>query len=383
MKTEADPMMHAAPEGAGWVPQPTLPGGHYWKPEVWQLERERVFFDEWFAVAREEEFPNAGDFVGREVAGESILLTRGTDGKARAFYNVCTHRGTKLCDDGPGHAKSNVIKCPYHAWTFTMDGECVGTPNVHEEEGFDKKDATLHTIAVDSFGGFVYVHLGQNPGSLADAINENFQGSQHQYDQYRMQDLRVGKRIIYEVEANWKIVLENFNECLHCPSVHPELVALVPIFKKGKVDEREGWGGNTLANGATTLTSSGTSNRAPLPGLTQEDIGAYFGHNQFPNMMYNFHSDCVMTYRLEPISATHTRIVSEYLFHPDAIAAKDFDPSDIADFWDLVSKQDWEVCERAMIGNRSRAYAKGGVYPFNDRWLMEFNEQYLAKLGDA
>ena len=377
MALELDPEV---PVGLDYKPQPTLNGASYYSTEVWEQEKEALFFQDWFSIARVEEVAEPGDFLTRDVIDQSVVVTRNKQGELRAFYNSCAHRGTRLCD-GEGSLKSGVIVCPYHAWTFDADGKLLGTPNVHEEEGFDKTRYPLFSVAVDTWEGWIFVNLAEQPRmDLQAFIDANPQGK-WDFQRYGMPGLRVGKSITYEVEANWKIILENFNECLHCPSVHPELVAKVPIFRKGRVIEREDWGGNKLIPEATTLTESGSSNRPPLPGLTDEDIGAYFGYYAFPNMMFNFHSDCVMTYRLEPTSPTHTRIISEYFFHPDTIASPDFDPSDIADFWDLVSKQDWEVCERAQVGVRSRGYRNGGVYPYNDREIVEFNEYYAERMN--
>ena len=379
MALELDPQV---PVGVGWKPKPTLGGRYYFSSEVWEAEKERIFTRDWFCIAREEEVPNPGDFVVREVAGESLVLTRAEGGVLRAFFNTCRHRGTRLCDD-EGHLKSNVIKCPYHAWTYDTDGNLLGTPNVHEEEGFDKTEYSLWKAALETWQGFVWVNLSENPASFREAFEDNPLGTPWEFERYGMDELRIGKRLVYEVEANWKILLENFNECLHCPSVHPELVRMVPLYRKGRVDEREGWWGNSLVEGATTLTPTGHSNRPPLPGIDEEDLHTYYGFFVHPNMLLNFHSDCVMAYRLEPSGPSHTTIVSEYLFHPNAIAAPDFNPNDIGEFWDLVSKQDWAVCERAQVGVRSKGYAEGGVYPWNDHLLFEFNEYYLARIGDA
>jgi Rieske 2Fe-2S family protein len=152
----------------------------------------------------------------------------------------------------------------------------------------------------------------------------------------------------------------------------------VPLFRKGLVEAA--WGAE-LVEGAQSLTLTGKTSRDPLPGLEHEDKGRYLGFLLYPTFMLNMHPDCVMTYRLEPIDTGHTRVVSEYLFSKEAIDSPNFDPRDIVDFWDLVSKQDWEICEREQKGVGSRAYEKGGVYPWNDRWVFEFNERYRESLG--
>jgi Rieske 2Fe-2S family protein len=126
----------------------------------------------------------------------------------------------------------------------------------------------------------------------------------------------------------------------------------------------------------TRPTLPGRSNLPALPGLTEKDIKTYFGAIAFPNLILNFHSDHVMTYRLQDIAPERTTIVSEFLFEPNTIERGDFDPEDIVDFWDLVSRQDWAVCERVQKGVRSRAY-QSGVYPPNDQYALEFNQRYL------
>ncbi len=363
-----------------WRPRPTLPGPSYHSQVTWGEERERIFYSEWICVGREEEIPGPDDFMVRPIADESVIVVRAREGGLRGFYNVCAHRGTKLCDDGIGHARSGVFKCPYHAWTYNTQGRLVGTPNVHEEEGFDRSTRPLWHVAVDTWGGFVFVNLTDSavPEPLDDFFSRNEEGHPDVYRRWGVGDLRIGHRIEYEVAANWKILLENYNECLHCPSIHPELVQLVPIFRKGLTEGR--WGAQ-LAEGAQTLTLDGKTGRPLLPGLEQEDRKIYVGMTVFPTLLINFHPDCVMTYRLEPLGPGRTRVVSEYLFMPDVIASEDFDPSDIAGLWDLVSKQDWDVCERAQTGVRSRAYSRGGVYPFNDRWVYEFTKRYLNSMG--
>jgi phenylpropionate dioxygenase-like ring-hydroxylating dioxygenase large terminal subunit len=358
---------------------PTMPGRDYHAEEVFDLEREKIFHDGWVCVGREELLANPGDFVTREVMGESILIVRTKDGELKGFYNVCRHRGTRLCDDD-GQMKS-VIKCPYHSWTYSFDGELLGTPNVHPDEGFDKTQYPLWNVALDVWEGFLFVHLGENPPSLLDWLR-NDPDDPLQFERYRVKDLRIGKRITYDVQANWKIVMENYNECLHCPSVHPELVSIVPIYRKGEVIEKEGWVGNTLIEGGTSFTFDGTSKLPPLPGIDDIDRHAYYGFALFPTLLINYHSDCVMTYQLWPVSPDRTIVVSEFLFMPETIESADFDPSEVVDFWDLVSRQDWVICERAHVGTRSKAYTSG-VFPKQDGLLHEFTERYLKVRGPA
>ena len=358
---------------------PGLPGRDYHDEAIWRLERETVFTRSWFCVGRVEELPAPGDYVASDVAGEAILVVRGKDERIRAFFNVCRHRGSVLCDEGAGHANGAVV-CPYHNWTYDLEGRLVGTPNVRAGDDFDRASFGLREVACDVWEGFVFVHVAPKPRPLLDQLAEE-PDAPLEYVRYGVGELRVGHRIVYEVEANWKLIHDNFNECLHCPSVHRELSALVPMYRKGMVfDPDRPDLGAELAEGLTTFTLSGTSSLPTLPGLTERDCRTYWGYSIFPNVMMNLVSTGAMVYTLYPRGPAHTTIVSEYLFRPETIAEPSFDCSDMVEFLDLVSMQDWSVCERAQRGVASKGFVEG-VYPPQDALLHRFAKRYLAARG--
>jgi Rieske 2Fe-2S family protein len=368
-----------------WRARPTLSGAEYASEAVWAEERERIWFGGWIGIGREAEIAEPGDFIVRDLAGESIIVTRNRDGDIRGFYNVCAHRGTKLLDETGagdcGHV-SKAFKCPYHAWAYDLDGRLVGTPNVDEDEGFERAAYPLHAIGAEAYAGFLFVNLadGLQRRPLLEQLREGTESITN-FERYRMDELRVGRRIVYEVKANWKIVVENYNECLHCPTIHPELVQVVPLYRFGEVwDEETRDDGNWMIEGATSFTRTGTSTLPPFPDLLPDDYRMYYGTFQFPNVMLNLHPDAAMVYYALPTGPAHTTVVSEYLFRPETIASPDFAPEPVVELWDLISKQDWEVCERAQTGVSSRAY-RSGVYPRKDRFLFDFNEHYRREMG--
>jgi phenylpropionate dioxygenase-like ring-hydroxylating dioxygenase large terminal subunit len=366
-----------------WRPRPTLAGIDYTSEATYAEERERIWWGGWICIGRTEEIAAPGDYLVRDLAGESIIVTRDLVGELRAFYNVCAHRGTKLLDETAtgacGHV-NKVFKCPYHAWSFDLDGRLVGTPNVDEDELFDRSDYPLHAIAVAAYAGFLFVNLADDPGDLVASLRAGTESITN-FDRYRMDELRVGVRIVYEVAANWKIVVENYNECLHCPTIHPELVQVVPLYRFGEVwDEETRDDGNWMVEGATSFTRTGRSTLPPFPDLLPDDHRMYYGTYQFPNLMLNLHPDAGMYYLALPRGPGHTTVVSEYLFRPETIASPDFAPEPVVELWDLISRQDWEVCERAQAGVGSRSY-RGGVYPRKDRFLFDFNERYRREMG--
>ena len=364
---------------ANWTPQPTLSGTDYVSDEVYEDERQRIWFGDWICVGRAEEIPNRGDYAVRDVVGESIFLTRNEDGEIRAFYNVCSHRGTKFLDDGAGNVRK-AFRCPYHAWTYDLNGCLIGTPNVQEDEYFDRSKFPLHGIAVEDYAGFLFVNMSPEPRPLLDALGDGAE-TITTFGRYKMDELRVGVRLVYEVAANWKIIVENYNECLHCPTIHPELVKVVPLYRFGEVwDEQVPDDGNGMVEGATSFTMTGQSELPKFPDLNPDDYRMYYGMFSFPNLMLNLHPDAAMYYVAYPKGPGHTQVVSEFLFRPETIESPNFKPEPVVEFWDLISRQDWEVCTRAQTGVGSRAYTTG-VYPRQDRFLFWFNEQYRRHMG--
>ncbi len=353
--------------------RPTLPARDYYDEQIFDLDRERIFFRNWFCVGREEQVAAPGDFMVRDLLDESILIARDDSGALRAFYNVCRHRGTRLCE-GEG-STGKALTCPYHAWTYSLDGRLIGTPNVPESAGLDRARHGLHAVALESWEGFIFVNLAPEPRPLRRQLGE-WPG----YEHYGLQSLRVAHRFAYEVAANWKIIHENYNECLHCPKVHPELVKVIPIYRRGTMVESDGIWGNRLVEGATSFTRSGRSRLPVFPGLTREEQGIYNGMTIFPNLILDCFPDNVLYTILWPCAAERTKVTCGLLFEPSTIARPDFDPGEIVEFHDLINRQDWAVCERAQKGQRSRAYQRG-VYPPQDEYVYEFDQRYLRERG--
>ena len=242
-------------DDSGPAPWPTLPGTDYHAADVFELDRARVFARSWVCVGRAEQLPEAGDYLVAEVADESPIVLRGDDGQLRAFANACRHRGTELLT-GTG-STGRVIKCPYHAWTYSLDGRLVGSPNVGAADGIDRDSMGLWSVPIAEHDGFVFLNLDPDAEPLQDALAAQ-PDSLLELARYGLGDLRVGARREYDVHANWKIVVENYHECLHCPTVHPELVKIVPLYRAGEVEEEGQVLGNSMGEGLTSFTFSGT-----------------------------------------------------------------------------------------------------------------------------
>jgi glycine betaine catabolism A len=353
----------------------TLHRDFYLSPEIFAQEKERIFYREWFCAGREEEIAEPGDYVMRDVAGESVLLVRTRDGRLAAHYNVCRHRGSQLVST-PRGTLGGAIRCPYHSWTYSLDGQLRTAPFLDHSDGLAREELSLHPVRVEEWGGFLFVNLtpadGVTLASQLGAVPDRLQ-------RYPLAELRVARRIEYQVEANWKVMLENYNECYHCGPVHPQLCRLVPAFKQRGGAELDWERGIPHREGAWTFTQSGTSNRAPFADLDADERIRHKGELVYPNFLLSLSADHVTAFTLWPQGPGRTRIHCEFLFHPDEMSRAEFDPSDAVDFWDLVNHQDWTICESVQRGMSSRVFEHGYYAPM-ESWSLDIRRYIGEKL---
>ena len=279
----------------------TLDRRYYQSDEIFALEKERIFCAEWFCVGREEELPDTGDFVVKRVAGESVLVVRTKDGRLVAHYNVCRHRGSQLVLDCEKGNFAGSIRCPYHSWTYSLDGALRTAPFLEEQDGLAKGDLSLHPVGVDTWGGFLFLNL--SPAAAARSghtLAAQLGPIPERLRRYPLGELRVARRITYEVRANWKVILENYNECYHCGPVHPELCRLVPAFRQRGGSELDWDRGIPHREGAWTFTASGTTNRAPFAGLDDDERVRHKGELIYPNFMLSLSAEHVAAFLVQP-----------------------------------------------------------------------------------
>jgi glycine betaine catabolism A len=367
----------------------TLPASAYLSEQQFAREKERIFHREWFLAAREEALQAPGACVRLDVAGESVLIVRARTGELRGFYNVCRHRGSRLVDDTDEGSVSvrlkGSIQCPYHAWTYGLDGELRSAPFLTESDGLRREQLGLHPIAVETWGGFVFVNLTPEELTPGRALRSTLADAVERTANYPLAELRTAQTIAYDVAANWKVIVENYNECYHCGPVHPELCEVVPAFKRGGGRELDWVDGIPHRDGATTFTFSGTTDRAPFPGLSETERTRHKGELVYPNMMLSLSADHVVAFTLWPIDAGRTRIDCAFLFHPDEFAKPGFNPCDAVEFWDLVNSQDWQICASVQRGMGSRVFEHGYYAPMEDQSLdiRRYLEEKLGPLGSA
>jgi len=329
-----------------------LPPRAYLDERVLAFEREQLWARSWVCVGREQETLLPGEFVLAPLTPAGILVARGHDLALRGFHNVCQHRGACLEQEERG--RRGRLICPYHGWSYDLDGRLGAAPSPGRPGDLDA--CALRQALVAEAAGLTFACAAEPWGGLDEALG----GFAELFSGFPLRRLHPGRRCAHEARANWKLLAENFLESLHFSRVHPALERLTPADRAGTLAPRGAWFGGTmeLREGAATVSPDGSlGGRAPLL------PGARVIHDflLFPGCMFSVQPDYLLVYRLWPLAADRTRIVSEIWFHPASAADPAFDPSPVFAFWDETNAQDRAICESQQRGIASPGYG-GGRY---------------------
>ena len=361
----------------------TLPRRFYADPDFYRAELDRFYVNRWICAGRADQIPNAGDYFTRTLGDESVIVSRDGSGAIHALFNVCRHRGTRLCEETEGHF-ADRIQCPYHNWTYGLEGRLLAAP--HMPPDFSKDDYPLHRAGCEVWDGHVFVFLGlSHPASPASpaspahpahpALRDQLADLPDRFAAWQMADLRLGRRIVYDVKANWKLIVLNYNECLHCPNLHPALNRLHHYLGADNVPPTACYCGGTMGfrGGVETMSMDGKRRRAYLPGLSEAQRQQVVYFAIYPNLLLSLHPDYVMTHTLWPRAHDRTEIICEWHFHSAEFARPDFQIDDAVEFWDLTNREDWWIAEQSQAGISSRVY-QPGPYSEREELLWSFDE---------
>ncbi len=337
-----------------------LPATAYTSQDVLAWELEHFFARSWTCVGRTEEMA-VGDQRGVRAGNVGVLVTRGTDGRLRAFANLCRHRGHELLPAGDS-ATGRAVTCPYHAWSYRLDGSLLAAPGF--ADGFAAGEHSLVALPVQEWHGWVFVHgFGEAP-----PFAEHIGALDAVVAPYAPERLVGRARHEYVVAANWKVICENYHECYHCPLIHPELCRVSPPDSGVNFDQPGAWVGGVmdLADGAATMSLDGRSGGRPLPGLAGRQLRTVTYVGLFPNLLLSLHPDYVLTHLLEPLAPGRTRVTCDWYFAPEAVTGVGFDPAYAVEFWDRTNRQDWAACESVQRGIASPHFRPGPLAPNED-----------------
>ncbi len=369
----------------------SLPQGFYTDPAVYELELERVVYRNWILAGHVSELSEPGDFKVVNVARESAIIVRGEDGGLRAFANVCRHRGSLVCLEERGHTRE--FTCPYHGWKYGLDGGLIAARDM--PDGFDKAHYGLKPASFDVVHGLMFISFTDTPLSL-DGCRRDLAAPMAMFD---FPNLKVAARKVYDIPANWKLCVENYQECYHCATAHPEYARMhtltlsydqrsrmreelrsrmpacgVSEFEFDFIDTaaRPGETGYGYSRSALFRKyQTGSRDGAPVAPLLGELTGYDRGASDFSFGGFSFllaYSDHVVAYVFTPVEHEHSRCEIYWLVRGDAEAGKDYDVAELTWLWDVTTQADKQIIVNNSKGVHSKYYEPG---PFSRMEAME------------
>ena len=371
----------------GW----SLDQRFYTDPDIYELELQKILFRNWFLAGHVSQIPNNGDFIVGTMDKESAIIVRGSDGTVNAFANVCRHRGSLICLKDSGSVKK--FECPYHGWMYDIDGNLTAARSMPDE--FDRSTHGLKPVSIEILAGMIFICFSDNPPSLESAKKNLAEP----FAMFGFDNLKVAAKKTYPISANWKLAIENYQECYHCATAHPDYAKMHTLMLddakrdriQGKMLERfaacglkqieidhndtaapqgeqgYGYSRTALFEGYKTGSRDGEA-VAPLLGeLTDYDHGASdFSFGPFTFLLA--YSDHVVGYVFTPVDALNCKCEIYWLVRDDAVATKDYDVDELTWLWDITTKADKDIIVNNWKGVQSRYYEPG---PFS---RMEYPE---------
>lgn len=361
---------------------PTLSGNYYTDPAIFHAEQARIFERSWFCVLHESDIPTPGAYKLVQVGREQLIVSRNRRKEVRAFFNVCRHRGMRVCTEAEGTRRN--FQCGYHAWTYDLDGKLIAAPNLTRMPDIDREDYGLRKVHVREWLGYVWVCTAEEPPSfeetvLAEVVDRL--GNVESLDKYRVEDLKIAKRIGYEVKANWKLIIENFMECYHCATIHPELTEVIPEFAEGWAAQTNVGEGAHFGDEIEGFTVDGSAGVTELPLIDPNQDRRYFAITVRPNVFINMVPDHVIIHRMFPTTEHSTYVECDWLFLPEVVDAG-IDVSKSVELFDRVNLQDFDACEKTQPAMSSRIYDHGGALVPAEHHISLFHEWLVTQLAD-
>jgi Rieske 2Fe-2S family protein len=361
---------------------PTLPGAFYIDEAVFEAEQRAIFSSLWVCTARTSDLAAPGSFQTFDVGGESVIVNRDQDGRLHAFLNVCRHRGSRICADAAGRVR-RTFQCPYHAWSYTLEGRLAGAPNMASMPDLDPTEFSLIKVCLREWLGYAWICMAPQPPSFEESVKrqvtERF-GEAETIDRYTLDGLAVGRRIEYDVKANWKLIVENFMECYHCSTLHPELVTVLPEFRHGYPTQHKVGYGAAFGDGIKGFTFDGREGFARLAGLSGEQDRRYYGMTVKPQVVINLAPDHAIIHRIFAVAVDRTIVRCDWLFAPEVVASGD-DVGPSVELFHRVNQQDFKAVEACQPAMSSRAYADGGVFVPAEHHIADFHMWLREQLG--
>ena len=352
----------------------TLERKYYMSRKILKKEYKNIFYNQWICVGRTSELNEPGDYKTIHIGTESVIILRDNNNQIIGHHNICRHRGTRLCEKSSGKF-SKSIQCGYHGWVYGLDGTLIGSPHMDAIKNFHKSNYGLHSVALKLWDGFIFINLSNKP----DNFDKKFNPLVGRFSQWTLSDLKTYKTIKYKVNGNWKLVIQNYCECYHCPILHPELAA-IHNYMGGRNDLFEGpfLGGYMEFNkNKESISENGKLCCPILSELKEENKNRVYYYFIFPNMLLSLHPEYAMAHTVWPHGNEKCIVECSWLFEKKVMTTNKYRPQDAIKFWDMTNKQDWHISELSQLGIQSKMYTPA-PYSGQESLLAAFDEYYLS-----
>jgi glycine betaine catabolism A len=339
-----------------------LPRAAYVDQAVFEWEQANIFSG-WTCVGHTGDLTGVGAQRAVGSGRNAVLLVRGDDDQVRAFANTCRHRGHELLACGESVKRRGIV-CPYHSWSYRLDGNLRNAPGFSDVADFAPEEFGLAQLRLVDWHGWLFV----DPSGTDVEFSAHVAGMEDVIAPYRPEELTVVARHSYELATNWKVIAENYQECYHCSAIHPELSRISPPTSGANIETDGAWMGGwmSIIDEAETMSLSGASGGVAIAGLSPHELRSVMYVVGYPNLLVSLHPDYVMTHLMTPLAADRTHVECAWAFPREVAARDDFDPSYAVDFWDLTNRQDWAACESVQRGLSSPHARPGPMAPDED-----------------
>jgi choline monooxygenase len=348
----------------------TIPSEWYFDPDIHEMERRAAFHGSWQLVGRIEQIASPGQYITADIAGEPVLVLRGSDGTLRAMSNVCRHRGSPLCSDP--HGTASRLRCPYHGWTYDLAGRLIGTPEFDGVQDFSRDESGLPRFEVAEWGPFLFVHVLPATLSLRQSL-----APLPDYEQVlQLPSLRFVHRKEYVLECNWKVFVDNYLDGgYHVNSVHPGLAGVLDYSRyRTELADR-----TNVQISPIKQPASGDNDTAAA--VRQGDNAYYWWI--FPNLMINCYSGVMDTNLVLPMGPQRCRVIFDFYFsHSEGPEAAAYIEESIR-VADQIQAEDVDICEKVQRGLRSRTYRTGRFSVRREGGGYHFHRLLAAELRAA
>ena len=345
----------------------TLPAEWYTDPKRFEREQDRIFATSWNFIGRVDQVAKAGDFLTGRLGKVPVVIVRDEAGLLRAYANVCGHRGSELVLEKSGNRRT--LQCHYHAWTWGLDGTLRAAPHCHEQQEFNKADFPLTPLGVETFGAFIFINPGPVSCSLAATLGQlpkilRSAGAD-------IDSLRFRERREYAIQANWKVVVENFLECYHCAVSHPGFANLIDLDKYQVVT----YDRCSVQRGPVKASARAQQNEAFTADEGREGIYSYV----WPNFMLNVYPGAgnASTNLILPVDEHHCLAVYEFFFSESTPEGQQ---RAMVEFIDQVQREDIVIVESVQRGLRSGFYKQGQLILTRENGIQHFQKLVFAAL---